>query len=339
MTNPLSLLPDLVPSAAILVVLVLTSLKVRRAKKSQDRLVQSLVREECINWFRVKASRPAFFKRRLKLVGAESSAVLVNTESHVRVIADLPKGERLDVSYPKSGLQLEWLGNSGLGSANMHWIAIGQGENRLMLTADTGFNAVQSREATADICRKVNPAFQLPPIAQSDFALEKNKTSLAVMLACAALGAYALLDGIFVNHNELLAFGRIAAFGPALFVFALPIYFLLVRGKVPSRESLTLSILSVLALMLASIPALKRLDHWLASGSQLYPYTMTSTGRFTSVMPGPPRLTFDSTRDYWAQFDEGSVHQFELIHGPLGLWQLDHSNLDRKFRQFYEAKN
>jgi hypothetical protein len=339
MTKPISFLIDIAFFGTVLVLLVVTSLKVRRAKKSQNRLVQSLVNEGCMDWFRVKVSRPSFFERRIKLVGAESSAVLAHTADQVRVIAELGNGELLDRTFPKSDLHLAWLGNPGLGSANMHWISIGQDENRLMITADTGFNAVQSREATADICRKICPAFQLPVIAKSDFALEKNRASLAAIIVFAVLAAFALIDGVVVNDNELIRIGRIGYLAPVLFLVAVPAYFLLVRGKVPSRESLALSLMLVLSLFLAAVPAVKRVDQWLsASGPRTYAYTMTAAPHFSPVESGPPPLVFRGTRDYWEQFDEGSEHQFELIHGPLGLWQLDHTKLDRKFSAFYEEQ-
>lgn len=333
------MMPQVVPSVVLLLILAVTSTKARRAKKSQDKLVQSLASEECITWSRVKVSRPAFFKRWLKLGGAESSAVLLIMQDRIRIVGELPAGERLDEVYPRDGLPLEWIGNKGLGSANMHWFAIGQGEHRLMVTADTGFNAVQSREATADVCRKINPGFRLPSIAQADFALEKNRASLAVMVLCAILGAYALADGIFVNKAELISMGRIPVFSPAVFVFALPAYLYLSRGKVPSRESLALSMLFAACIAFAGIPALKRLDAWLSSGPKAYAYTMTSVGRFSAEDAGPPQLTFDSTRQYWAQFAVGSTHEFMLIHGPLGLWQLDHSTLDPKFRAYYSMQD
>ncbi len=65
---------------------------------------------------------------------------------------------------------------------------------------------------------------------------------------------------------------------------------------------------------------------------------MTGPGRFSPVEPGPPRLVFHGTIDYWEQFDVDSVHRFEPIHGPLRSWQLVHKELDAKFRAFYEAQ-
>jgi hypothetical protein len=317
--------------------LVHVYLKSRRAKKSQNGLVKSLEGTDYLNWFRVKLSTPAFFRKRMKLVGFESSAVLVNTMDHVRVIAELRTGERLDRSYPKKELQLAWIGNPGLASSNMHWLSLGLGQQQIMISADTGFNAVQSREATADICRMIDPAFKLPELATSDFAIEKNKASLGLVAAFFGLLAFALIDGFFLNKYELVKYGNFLLLLPAMMVFAIPAYFFMVRNQVPSRESLTLSILFAMGLGIALVPVMKRADQLLAQTAQSYQYKLIKGGELQAVTAGPPDLYFRRTTEYWSQFEPGSLHEFKLIHGPLGLWQLDRGDLNADFRKFYAA--
>ncbi len=318
---------------------VVAIVKARRTKGFQDKAIQSLERGSFTNWFRVRISRPAYFRRRLKLVGFETSGVVVNTPDSIRILAEFG-GEKYEKVYTKDDLQLEWIGNPGLGSANMYWIAIGRnGDNdRMMISADTGFNAVQSREATADICRMIDPAFQLPGSAIADFALEKNKASLLVMGLFAVLSAFALVDGVMLNTNELIRFGNLRWALPVLVVFALPAYLFMTRNCVPSRESLALSMLLVTSIVLAAIPLAKRADQLLAHGATNVEYTLTGDARFEAVDPGPPSLNFREIREYWAQFEEGSTHSFRLIHGPLGLWQLERAELNEKTRQFYQDK-
>jgi hypothetical protein len=317
------------------VVLVWLAVRSRRAKKSQDALVRSLQGGDHLNWFRIKLSTPHFFKRRMKLLGFESSAVLVNHPDRVRVLAELPSGERIDRSWPKNGIPLAWIGNQNLGSSNMHWLTLGTGPEQLMISADTGFNAVQSREATADICRMISPAFELPGLATSDFALEKNKASLAAVVAFFVLLAYALLDGMIINSTELVGYGKAPALTPLVAVLAIPVYLLLIRGRVPSRESLTLAILMALGFVLATMPALKRADQVLAGGARTYQYTLVSAGKLEPVEKGPPSLNFRKAREYWQQFETGSIHEFRLIHGPLGLWQLERAEINARYRAFY----
>jgi hypothetical protein len=126
------------------------------------------------DWHRIYISRTPFFRKRLKFTAYETRGILVNLPDAVRLIAEWPSGERIDQIFPKSSMHLRWHGNSGIASSNLHWMAIGSTDNPLMLSADTGFNAIQSREATADLCRRMDPDFRLPDIAKSEFALEKS---------------------------------------------------------------------------------------------------------------------------------------------------------------------
>ena len=320
----------------LLVVIVASFLQLRRAKKFQEELVQSVVKDSKGSWYRVKVSRPNFFKRKMKLTGFEAGGVLVDEPEQIRVVALTKKRETIERVYPKTDLRLSWLGNPGIASSNMHWIALGEGQEQLMITGDTGFNALQSREATADLCRRIQPDFSLPENATKDFALEKNKASLGIVVLFFFLGLYALIDGVILNKNELLNFRLINLLMPALFVFAIPAYYIAVRAKVPSRESLALSIFLVMGLELASIPIAKRIDAALSDGAKSYDYILVSGTRLVAVNAGPPPLTFRKPPEYRAQFDQGSVHQFNLIHGPLGLWQLDHATLTPKVTAFYD---
>lgn len=340
MKHDILLLMNAVLWLALLAMVLFLFFKERKSKRAQNKLIEELGGGDYLNWFRVKVSRPAFFRRRMKLLGCEGRAVLINTADKIRVVAEFGKGEIFDRSYPKNDLNLQWIGNPVLASANMHWISIGSNDDLLMISADTGMNALPSREATADICRMLAPEFQLPVIAKSDFALEKNRASLLLIAMFFALLAYALLDGIVINDRELINSGRVIWLLPAITVFAIPTYFLLVRGKVPSRESLALSMLFVLTLGLAFIPFVMRADQLLAAdGAQSCDYKLTAGTRFEPVVKGPPILKFPHVKEYWAQFEPGSIHRFELMHGPLGLWQLDHAGLTPKFRAFYEQRD
>ena len=324
---------------SVIPLLGLTFRKAKRAKQAQERIVETLGRGDSDDWCRIYVARAPHFSRQLKLVGFEARGVLVNLQDRVRIIAELPSGERLGKSYAKDNLGLRWIGNAGLASSNLHWIAIGPAEEPLMLSADTGFNAIQSREATADICRRINAEFRLPDIAKLDFALEKNPASLAAVSAFFVLLAFALGDGIFLNKNELLQAGAMKLGMPVLMLCALPVYWWLSRTRVPSRESLTLSMLMAIAICLAYFPAIKRVDQLLSdTGSQSFAYRLGRDASLEPISFGPPKIDYSNRKEYWAQFDEGSIHHFDLTHGPLGLWQLDHSRLDKEMRQFYEGR-
>ncbi len=338
--NNFSFFINLAFVVAMLTLATMMFMKIRHTKASQNRLLQSLNGGDYNNWFRIRVARPSYFRRRLKLIGFESSGILANADDHVRLLAEFGRDGKFDMTYPKSDLQLEWIGNPSLASANMHWMSIGHAENRLLISADTGFNAVQSREATADICRMIVPSFRLPDAARADFALEKNHASLGAMVVFFALLAFAVIDGMLLNPYKLVKAGGSVWFFPALLVFAAPAYFALVRHRVPSRESLALSMLLVVSLTVAFVPALKRIDQALSTdGLQSYEYTLAENARLEAVSSDVPALHFSGTREYWAQFEPGSSHRFELLHGPLGMWQLDRRELDRKTRAFYQTRN
>lgn len=313
-------------------------LKMRRAKQVQNTIVQGLERGAHGSWFRVKLSRPAHFSRRLKLTGFEAAGVLVNDADEVRLIAEFEPGRRIEKRISKSLLRLEWLGNGSLASSNMHWIALGSGPERMMVTADTGLNAMQSREATADMCRMIDPAFGLPDLATHDFALEKNKASLYTVVAFFALGAYAIADWAFINQNELLSTAWLIWAAPAAMLSSLPAYALLVRHRVPARESMVLSLLFSMSVPLSLVPLAQRLDAALSDGARSYPYELKEGTRLEPVEPGPPSLNFRYAPEYWAQYEPGSQHSFSLIRGPLGLWQLEREELAQRVRAFYAER-
>lgn len=317
---------------------VWVALKARRAKRLQDQLIAALDPDAGDAWFRVNVSRPAQFARLLKLLAFEARGILVNSADHVRILAVLPSGERIDRSFIKHELGLRWVGNAGLASFNLHWIGIGPVDGGLMVSADTGFNALQSREATADICRIIDPRFRLPGVALSEFALEKNPASLLAVLAFFGLLAFTFFDGVVWNQNELLEFGKAAWGTVAAPLLALPVYAGLARRRVPSRESMTLAALIGLGVAGAYIPAIKRLDQWMAAGGAVpVAYRLGPNASLEPVSPGPPKINYSSRKEYWQQFKEGSIHHFDLTHGPLGLWQLDHTKLDGELKKFYEA--
>lgn len=310
----------------------------RRMRNAQDELVRSLDVSRSA-WFRIALARPAHFRKIWKLIGYEARGVLLRTDNSVRIVAMLDSGEKIDRSFAPNELQLRWVGNAGLGSTNMHWIAVGPEHDSLMISADTGLNAIPSRQATVDICRTIAPDVALPGIAQSDFALEKHPASLAAVVAFFALVAFAVVDGVIINQYDLIGINDVAWISPACALLAIPLYGLLARLGVPSRESIALSMLVAASIAGAVLPALKRIDQILAGPVVSYEYEFKGQAMLEPKQSGPPKLRFRDVSEYWEQFEVGSVHSFELVHGPLGLWQLDRSRLNEATREFYRRYN
>lgn len=321
----------------LLVMLVLLFVRMQAMKRTQDAMVRNLDPASG-DWYRINVSRPGFFARRLKLTAVEGRGLLIKAPDHVRIIAAVGDSERIDLRVARDRIMLRWLGNIGLASGGLHWISINANGRELMLSADTGFNALQSREASADLCRRIDPKFRLPDDARHDFALDKNPASLLVVIGFFLLLAYALLDGMFINPYIQLDLGRSAYGFAALALFSLPCYAFLSKSNVPSREALVLSQLLVIGLAAAYVPVIKRIDlalggaHW-----QAVAFVKKSDTRYEARSPGPPAIYVPTHKAYWKQFHTGDTYLFDVIHGPLGIWQMDPRKAEDAARRYDET--
>lgn len=311
--------------------------KSKQLKKTQEQLIESIDKNSASHWIRVNIASAQRFKTRLKFVPFDAKGIVINHPEHIQIQGQRIAGKKISRTIDKRDLRMDWIGNPNLASSNMHWIRIKVGGQSVYLSADTGMNALQSREATADLCRMINPHFKLPSTALNEFALEKNPASLTAVLVFFALVAFSIVDGLILNSQELLELGCTAWAMPVAALLALPAYALLTDQKVPSRESLVLTTFLSMALTLSVIPVLKRVDQLLATdGVVSTAYRLEKGTHLKPVTEGPPTLNFRHQEEYWAQFEEGSIHHFDLTHGPLGLWQLDHAKLDQPVRDFYK---
>jgi hypothetical protein len=324
--------------ALFLAVLLLAVTRMRSFKAAQDRLLASLDPATMGHWFRINLSRPKQ-NAWLHLLGFEAKGILVNLPDAVRVLAELPSGEKLDRTYRKGELGLRWFGNQGMSSGNLHWLVLGKGERELRICADTGLNAMGSRQATADMCRMIDPAYALPEAARHEFALERSPASLVTTGLLLAAMAFALADGLVLNPHHLVDTGHVLKGLPLVLLVPVPLFLWMANSRVPMREAMVLSLVLAGALMAAYVPALMRLDQALAPehGSEIA-FTLQDGGMLVPVEPGPPPLDYTRHRDYWAQYDAGSVHRFELVHGPLGMWQVDLGPMKRRMREFRRAQ-
>src|ERR1039457_5656003 len=174
--------------------------------------------------------------------------------------------------------------------------------------------------------------------AGSKFALEKTKASLAVVGCLIVLSAYALFDYFIINHNLLINSNRDLWYAPILSLSAIPAYIFLKTNKVPHIESLSLSMLLAISVLSAYVPAIQRIDQILSDGVHSYEYILHSEASFAPASPGPPPIKVLKPKAYWAQFKEGSIHKFDLIHGPLNVWQLETTKLDNELKLFFDNR-
>ncbi len=316
--------------------------RIKQGKKSQDALLDQLVPGVGCRWFRVQVSRPAAFARRLKWLPFEGCGLLLDDGNTVRVVADLLDGQRLDLRLPKQDLQIEWASGSAP-LARSHWLRMKGGGAEVMVTADVGMNARASRDATADLFRSLLPERPLPAQAGGDFALDKNRAAMITTGVLLSLLVFAGVDAM-ANDHELMSetafavlplVGELAVLPLLGALAALPLYPLLRRHRVPTAESIGLTLLTALAMALAAVPAAKRLDQLLAPAPHSVVYRLVGSTTLQPKEAGPPVLQFPELKTYWAQFKMGSEHSFMLVHGPLGLWQLDRGPFHEKTRAFY----
>lgn len=308
----------------------------RRTKRGQDELLKVWApRLGSHRWFRVNVSRPAAYARILKLQPFEGKGLLIDEGEQVRVVAVLGNGERLERTLPVAADAIRWVGNASLSSGNLHWLALGHVDDAVMVCADTGMNALLSREATSDILRALLPGQPLATGALQEFALEKNRASLAVAVLFVGVLCLTLGDIAFSEH-ELLEPRSLYFYTALLGMVGLLAYPALHRSRVPAREAMVLSGLLAVALCGGLTRGALRLDQWLAGGAVATAYKLEGRAHLTPLQPGPPVVTLRQVHEYWDQFDPGTVHQLDIVHGPLGLWQLDRRQLNAVTRDWYQ---
>jgi len=175
-------------------------------------------------------------------------------------------------------------------------------------------------------------------VAKAKFALEKNKASLAIIGCFVALFAYAFFDYFFINNKMLINSNRDFWFAPVLAISAIPTYTFLKKNNVPHLESLSLSVFLTISVFSAFVPAIQRIDQMLSDGIHPYEYILHPEASFEPKTPGAPPINVLQPKAYWAQFKEGSIYTFDLIHGPLNVWQMDSTKLDKELKLFFEQR-
>ena len=321
-------------------------LRNRRQKKQQDALIDGLRGQR---FWRVNLATEGFINKLIRLMPFEAKGVLIDEEDSLRIKGFWQKsGKPVESVWAKSGIKVEWLGNATIRSGNLHWARLATPKGHLYFSADTGMNATNSREALSDIFRAAFPEVELTERHTKDFALEKNPRSLAVMGIFFALMLFAMLD-TFIWSNFELADAQLGtlftkpAVVAAILLGTPALYFatyrFLLGSKVPSRESLALAGMLSLAIVTTTVPALKRVDQYLATnGTQDQPYIVTGLGTLEPMDDsiGLPPLRFRKANEYWSQFKTGEQYPIPMLRGPIGLWQIDHTRFDKPLLDFYD---
>jgi hypothetical protein len=331
---------------SVLGLMTYLALRNRRFKKQQQKILSRLKGER---FWRINIARPEFIASWLRIAPYEASGVMIDTGDHIKIQGFWQKtGKLVESTFPKSELQAKWLGNKSIRSGNLYWAQLSSTHGNLMISADTGINAMRSREGLEDIFRGAFPDIELSDAETTDFALEKNPRTKLAIIVLFSLMAFALLDTFVISKYELIdqqigsvllhplvMVGLAVFYAGALFL----LYRFFKQGEVPARESWALSGFLVVIFLLSLGPLAKRLDQVLASSpSQDYAYRIIDDTRLEPVDASLqlPKLRFPRSREYWAQIDKNTDYKIPFLRGPLGLWQLDHDKFDKPLIDFYE---
>ncbi|RQO80301.1 hypothetical protein [Acidovorax sp. FJL06] len=318
----------------------------RQQKKLQDALVKPLRGKR---FWRIHLARPSYHDSFWRLSPVEATGVLVDDDDKVRFLGfRLRNKKQFEVVLNKSEVTITWLGRQ-MFSGPFYWAECASPQGSLLFCADNR-NVLQSRSALRDILSSAFPALDFGEETTADFALEKSPRSITTMVAFFGLFFFSMIDSFVISRYELtdaqivsLIFNPLvmAATLLATGVLGFLAFQWLRRGGVPSMESWGLVALLTATCLGAALPGAKRVDQWLADApSKEYRYRVVEIARLKPVDPnlGLPVMWFPRAKDYWQQFPVGSEYTIPFLHGPLGLWQLDHELFDPPLLKFYDKK-
>lgn len=318
----------------------------RQQKKLQDALVKPLRGKR---FWRIHLARPSYHQRFWRFSPVEATGALIDEDDKIRFLGfRLSNKQSIDIVLNKSDVTIQWLGRQ-MSKGPFYWAECVSPQGSLLFCADNR-NVLESRSALRDMLAGAFPALEFDEEKTADFALEKSPRSVATIVAFFGLFFFSMIDSFAINRYELTD-AQIASliFSPPVMAAALlatgtlgfVTFQWLRRGSVPSMESWGLVALLMPALLGAALPGAKRVDQWLAGApSQEYRYRIVAVARLEPVDPalGLPVMRFPRGKDYWQQFPVGSEYAIPFLHGPMGLWQLDHELFDPPLRKFYEQK-
>lgn len=319
----------------------------RAMKRRQDAMVEQLRGKR---YWRINFASATFFQRFLRILPFEAKGVLVDEGETFRIQGFwLKTGSAFESVVSKADCSVEWLGNRTLRSGNLYWARLTTPEGPFLFCSDTGMYALPSREALADIFRSAFPNFALTTTETTEFALEKNPRSLGAMVFFFVCLLFALLDSFVFSMYELTdaqiarilsqPLVRPVGFIGLVVVGAL-LYRFFSRGNIPSRESMVLAMMLCAVLTGTALPLLKRMDQALArQPTQNYTYVVTRIGHLEpkNASLGLPEMRFPRAKEYWSQFPAGTEYQIPFLRGPMGLWQLDHTEFDPPIMEYYKT--
>lgn len=299
----------------------------------QDKLVATWPKGA--RWHRVGLRRPEDFVRHFRMCPFQARAVLIEERTYLRLLGEFNDGETFDFRFTHDTMQVHWMGNRALGSSNLHWFMLSDNGRSVILTADTNTGTLNSRQATVDIVRMIAPSYALPELATHGFRIETSLPALSILLLTFVILFLAAFEGFVWNPYSLVGILPVIHLVLIAPPFVLAAYFFMLHHTVPSSNAMTLAAVFGLGIMVAGTPVLMRLDQFLdTDGPQPYTYTLGERSQLHAIGSDAPSLKVRQHSLYWNQIKRGSQYELTLIHGPLGLWQVDLRPLKEKYAAF-----
>jgi len=164
-----------------------------------------------------------------------------------------------------------------------------------------------------------------------------SHTGLGAMLVMMlSIGGYAVVDQFFYGRFAPLEPLPLWPFG-ATAMLGLAILLPMGRGA-PAVERGAVTALTLAALVAATWPGMLRYNA-LTTSPQTTTYITRQAGLFDPPDASMPVIDLRRADlvDYFHRFPAGSEHEFTLLRGALGIWQLDRTDLYARTRAFYRA--
>jgi hypothetical protein len=169
------------------------------------------------------------------------------------------------------------------------------------------------------------------------FDLAKHRGLLIELVLFFGAGLYALVDGLFIAAFKPLETLPLLPF-LVIAVVALVTVSILGRGA-PTLERSVVGIITVVALTAAVYPGLLRVNA-LSAEPQSITYKAVAAGRFEPLDRELPAIDLTGLHvdEYLAQYPPGKEHEFRLLRGVSGFYQLDLRPFYAQTREFYKRK-
>lgn len=174
-------------------------------------------------------------------------------------------------------------------------------------------------------------------LGEEQFDLASHRGMQIQLGLLAIAGGYALVDTFFISSYQPLE-----TLDPGPFVLAglvgAVIAGLLGRGA-PRLERLGVGVLVVASMAAAVYPGLLRFNAATAEGQQVQ-YEAVAPGRFEPVHAPLPEIDLSGKKlpEYWSKHPAGTEHEFTLLRGDTGFYQLDLAPFHARTREFYRRQ-